>query len=139
MQTAKRVMKRDVITIPSDASLEEAIHTMLRHGISGAPVVDEEQNLVGIISELQLLEVIYSPQLKTARVNKFMTPDVLTVTEDTPVSDIATIFALHRVRRVPVLRDGCIVGLISRRDLLRCTLNATDDLLESAASARTCG
>jgi CBS domain-containing protein len=133
MQTAKQVMKTDVITIPSDASVEATIQTMLRHGISGAPVVDEQQNLVGIISELQLLEVIYSPQLKATTVSKLMTREVLTVMEDTPVSDIATIFALHRVRRVPVLRQGRIVGLISRRDLLRCTLDA-DDLVESAAS-----
>jgi CBS domain-containing protein len=139
MQTAKDVMRKDVISIPGAHTLEQAIQVMVGGGISGAPVVDEDQNLVGIISELQLLEVIYSPALKHALVSKFMTREVLSVVEDTPVHDIATIFVLHRVRRVPVLRDGQVVGLIARRDLLRCALQPEDAVLELAAAGRAGG
>jgi CBS domain-containing protein len=111
---------------------------MLEHEISGAPVVDAGQNLVGIISELRLLEVIYTPELKVAPVSQFMTRDVLTVTEATLLSEIATIFVLHRVRRVPVVRDGHLVGLISRRDLLRYALEAGDELRELKEQAKAC-
>jgi len=121
-------MQTNVVSIPADATVKQAIQTLLDHRISGAPVVDENRNLVGIVSEFPLLEAVYDPTLKAAPVRRFMTEDVLTVTEDTLVSDVANIFIMHRVRRVPVLADGQLVGLISRRDLLRYVMNAGEEL-----------
>jgi CBS domain-containing protein len=98
---------------------EEVIKMLLEHRFSGAPVTDEQGCLKGIISEYRLLEVIFTPELKNAPVSKFMTTDVVTVDEETPLTEIASQFVLHRIRRLPVVRDGRLVGTISRRDLLR--------------------
>ena len=136
MYTAKDVLRKDVITIPSDATVGEAIRILLENQISGAPITDREGTLVGVVSEFPLLEVVYSPELKTAPVSQFMTKEVLTVDEGTMLSDIASIFVAHRIRRVPVLRDGRLVGLVSRPDLLRYAMEAGDELTEFVESAR---
>ena len=136
MYTAKDVLRKDVITIPSDATVGEAIRILLENQISGAPITDREGTLVGVVSEFPLLEVVYSPELKTAPVSQFMTKEVLTVDEGTMLSDIASIFVTHRIRRVPVLRDGRLVGLVSRPDLLRYAMEAGDELTEFVESAK---
>ena len=136
MYTAKDVLRKDVITIPSDATVGEAIRILLENLISGAPITDRDGTLVGVVSEFPLLEVVYSPELKTAPVSQFMTKEVLTVDEGTMLSDIASIFVAHRIRRVPVLRDGRLVGLVSRPDLLRYAMEAGDELTEFVESAK---
>ena len=136
MYTAKDVLRKDVITIPSDATVGEAIRILLENQISGAPITDRDGTLVGVVSEFPLLEVVYSPELKTAPVSQFMTKEVLTVDEGTMLSDIASIFVAHRIRRVPVLRDGRLVGLVSRPDLLRYAMEAGDELTEFVESAK---
>ena len=130
MYTAEQVMKRNVVSVLSRATVEQAIHLLRQLDISGAPVVDESGMLVGIISEFALLEIIYDPSIRTAPVEQFMTRDVLTVTEKTLLSDIATIFIRNRVRRVPVVRDGRLVGVVSRPDLLNYALEAGGELRE---------
>lgn len=128
MCRARDLMVADVITIREDAIVQEAIDTLLKHKISGLPVVDYTDRLVGIISEYQLLEIIFAPHLARSRVGELMTKDVVTVEEDLPVTEIASQFVLHRIRRVPVVRDGRIVGVIARRDLLRHTSKSGQSL-----------
>ena len=119
MYRAKDVLNSDVITVSLEMSVEDAIQVLLENRISGAPVTDSEGVVHGIISEYQLLEVIFTPDLKSSPVTKFMTTDVLTVNEDSPLTEIASQFVLLRIRRLPVVRDGKLIGVISRRDLLR--------------------
>lgn len=137
MYKAEDVMCTKLITIREDVTVEEAILTLLEHDISGVPVVDDQGRLVGIISELQLLEAVYTPEVKTHQVHNFMTKDVLTVTEGTILSDVTNLLVLHRIRRVPVVRDGELVGIITRRDLLRYTVEAGDTLKKSLDQLRT--
>jgi len=124
MDTAEKVMQREVISVLSHATIEDTIGLLRKFDISGAPVMDKGGLLVGVISEFALLEVIYDPSIRSAPVARFMTRDVLTVTEQTPLSDVATVFVVHRVRRVPVVRDGRLVGLISRPDILNYVLRS---------------
>jgi len=128
-------MTKNVVSVDQDCTVEHAIRTLLEHRISGAPVADGAGNLVGIISEFQLLELIYEPEMRTAPVSRLMTKDVLTVDEQTTLSDVASLFVVHRIRRVPVVRDGRVVGLISRRDVLRRVLHAGDGDLENVKAA----
>ena len=123
MARASDVMSSNVITVPQNATVEEAIRILLDHRISGAPVVDDEGNLVGIISEFRLLEVVYDPQVKYERVKDITTQEVLTVYEDTVLTEIASMFIVHRIRRLPVVRGKRLVGLIARSDLLRCSVS----------------
>jgi CBS domain-containing protein len=119
MLSAKQVMKRNVVSVSPDATVEETIRLLRQLDISGAPVVDGDGMLVGIISDFALLGVVYEPGLRTAPVAELMTRDVLNVDEDTRLDEIADLFIGHRIRRVPVVRDGRLVGVVSRPDLLR--------------------
>ena len=137
MYTANQIMRKDVVSIPEDATVEQAMRELLTHDISGAPVIDKDGNLVGIVSEFPLMEAIYDPGLKAAPVSQLMTKDVLTVSESTMLSDVASIFVAHRIRRVPVLRNGRLVGLVSRPDLLRYILEAGDEIAEFVETAKS--
>jgi tRNA nucleotidyltransferase (CCA-adding enzyme) len=136
MHTAEQVMQRNVVSLLPTTTVEQAIRLLRELGFSGAPVVDRDGTLVGIISEFALLEIVYDPSIRTRPVSRFMTRDVLTVTEDTALSDIATLFVRHRIRRVPVVRDGQLVGVVSRPDLLSHVLEAGDDLDTSLGGIR---
>ncbi len=119
MYQVKDTMRTPVISTRPDASIEEAIRLLLDNELSGLPVIDADGKLCGIISEYQLLEVVYDPDLKSAPVKEFMTKDVLTVDETALLATVANLFIMHRIRRVPVIREGRVVGIVSRRDLLR--------------------
>lgn len=123
MYQAADVMSKKVITVSPSATVEDAIRTLIDNGISGAPVVDAGGELVGLITEFQLLEVVYDPDVKVARVEELMTRDVVTVDEPALLSHVASEMIAHRIRRLPVVRDNKVVGVIARRDLLRYMLD----------------
>jgi len=118
MYVAKAAMTKAVVSISPTATVQEAIRLLVSNKISGAPVIDERQQLVGIISEFQLMEVVFDPELKSRPVSEFMTKDLITVGENALLSDVVSLFVMHRIRRLPVVRDGRLVGLIARRDVL---------------------
>lgn len=128
MYQASDVMTSNVTTIAPDATVDEAIRVLLDNHISGLPVVDARGMLVGMISEFQLLETVFDPQIRNESVRGFMTRDVIAVDEGALLADVASLFIMHRIRRVPVLRDGQLVGLITRRDLLRYVAKAGDQI-----------
>ena len=122
------VMKTEVITISANVIVEEAIRSLVKNHISGMPVVDEEEHLVGIVTEFQLLEALFYPEITAKLVRDVMTKDVLTVAPTTLLSVAASLMVVHRIRRLPVVDNGKIVGIVARRDLLRYTLEAGDKL-----------
>jgi CBS domain-containing protein len=119
MLTARDIMTERVVTIRPTASVRSAIERLLSEEISGLPVVDENDRLVGIVTEFALLATAYDENVTKDQVGKHMTADVLTVDIDDPIRKIADLFIVHRVRRVPVMDKGRIAGLISRRDVLK--------------------
>lgn len=128
MYQASDVMTTNVTTIAPDATVDEAIRVLLDNQISGLPVVDARGMLVGMISEFQLLETVFDPQIRNESVRGFMTRDVIAVDDGALLADVASLFIMHRIRRVPVLREGQLVGLITRRDLLRYVAKAGDQI-----------
>ena len=133
MYQAHEIMNVNVVTIHPEASVDDAVRTLVERNVSEAPIVDDNGKLVGIISEFPLLEVIYTPSVRELPVSRLMSKDVLTVRENTLLSDVATLFVVNRIRRVPVVRDGRVVGIISHRDLLRYILDMggrLDELLK---------
>ncbi len=112
MIPVKEVMTRNVITFREDSTLEEIAATLSSRRITGAPVVTAEGHVVGIISETD----VFSKKGKTAR--DIMSPRVISVTEDTGIDEAARLLIGERIRRVPVIRDGKMVGLLSRSDVL---------------------
>jgi CBS domain-containing protein len=138
---AHQIMTPQVITVGADATIGEAVNTMLRHHISGLPVVDTAGKLIGIISEGDFVRrAAIGTQRKRGRwlrclagtgqiaadfvrehgrkVGDLMTPDPLTVTEDTPLDRIVQLMESNNVKRLPVLRDGRLVGIVTRSDFL---------------------
>lgn len=143
MYQVKDAMNRNVVSIAPQATVEEAIRTLLAHKISGAPVIDKGGKLVGIISQFQLLEVLYDPQIRTQRVQQIMTKEVLTLEDTALLGMAANLFVLHRIHRIPVLNSGRVVGVISRSDLLKYFLETGEkieaffDTLKSANGSDT--
>ena len=142
---AMDVMTTDVITVDPDMTIQALASRLAERGISGAPVVNPSGSLVGIISEGDLL---HRAEIGTARrhrerrrswwldhfasdlareyvkshgrtVNDIMTRDVVTVTEDTDLGEVAELLEEKRIKRVPVMRAGKIVGIISRANIVR--------------------
>ena len=139
---AADVMTRRVVTIDVDAPIAQAARLMTEHRISGLPVLDAAGRLAGIVTEGDFLrrtetetevrrprwiQFLLSPgrladefvRTHARRVGEVMTPDVATVTESTPADEIVRLMERRRVKRVPVLRDGRLVGIVSRADLVR--------------------
>ena len=138
---AKDVMTTNVITVAEDTAIEDIAKLLLEQGISGLPVLDAEGRLLGIVSEGDLIRRregesggggswwlnLLSSDVDRARdfikvhghkAGDVMTRDVIAVDDDTPVGEVARILEKRRIKRVPVLRDGKLVGLISRANLL---------------------
>jgi CBS domain-containing protein len=139
------VMTTDVITVGPDMTVRALATLPAERGISGAPVTDASGQLVGIVSEEDLLQRAEIGTVRrhrarrrswwlddfasqaardyikshAQRVKDIMTSDVVTVNEDTDLAEVAALLEAKRVKRVPVMRDGKIVGIISRANLVR--------------------
>jgi CBS domain-containing protein len=157
---AADVMTRNVISVPPDATVADAVELMLGRGISGLLVVDASGMLAGIVTEGDLLRrdelgtqrrrswwlrLIASPGRQAAdftrahgrKVADVMTRDVLSVAADAPLTDIVALMEEHRVKRVPVLDGVRVVGVVSRADLLRALSVAARERHETVADDRT--
>jgi len=155
---AGEVMTQNAVTVDPDASIMQAIQLMLQRRISGLPVVNETGELVGIVTEGDLLrraelgtqkrrprwiEFLIGPGRLASeyvsacgrRVHEVMTAPVQTVSEETPLVEVVKIMESRRIKRLPVVRDGRIVGIVSRANLLRALASAgRDDKLASSVS-----
>jgi CBS-domain-containing membrane protein len=155
---AQDVMVSDVITVGPDARIEDVADLLLRNRISAVPVLDKDGNLLGIVSEGDLLrrpeagterphsvwlefltaretlaeEFIRSHSRKASDV---MTRDVITVTPATPVGEIAALLERNRIKRVPVMKGGKLVGIVSRANLIQALASLKTAKLSKEAEA----
>ena len=121
----KDYMSASLVTFTPNMDVMNAIDVLVKHRISGAPVVDEHGNLIGLLSEKDCMKVAvqagYYEQLG-GRVEDYMTKQVVTVEAEASVLDVAKLFMEKGPRRYPVVDDNRLVGQISRRDVLRSLL-----------------
>lgn len=118
-------MTKGLITLKPDMDLFEAISLLQKNRISGAPVVDENGHLIGVLSEGDCLNAIIKDiyyEEAGGRVSEYMSTEVETIGPDEDIVDIAVDFNKKRKRRFPVIEDGRLVGQISQRDILRAVL-----------------
>ncbi|MDJ0982302.1 MAG: CBS domain-containing protein [Kiloniellales bacterium] len=138
---AKDVMTTNVVTVQIGTGVPEIARLLLKHRISAVPVVDSDQRILGIVSEGDLmrrtetdterrhswwLEAMLSTEDRAREYIKVhgrkagdvMTRDLISVTEETPLYEIAGLLEKHHVKRVPVTRDGRLIGIVSRANLL---------------------
>lgn len=146
---AKDLMTREVVTVNRDTTVKEVAGLLLEHKISGLPVVDKENRVIGIVSEGDLIyqdKKLYTPafleilggiiylenpnrlgqdlmKMTAAKVGDLMTARVHTVREDATVEEIATIMVEKKVNRIPVVdAAGRLTGIVSRQDLVKAML-----------------
>jgi CBS domain-containing protein len=148
---AADVMVTKVITVQPDASVREVAKILLANRISAVPVVDKSNGLLGIVSEADLirraeigtersssrwLELLVGNQLSAQdfiksharRVADVMTRDVITVTAGASLSEIVHLLEKHRIKRVPVVDKGKIIGIVGRANLLQALLRSQQDI-----------
>lgn len=138
---AQDVMTRRVVTVEPDADVSRIADLMVTHQISAVPVVDEDSRLLGIISEGDLLhrfgddrprrswwlELLTGPEERAheylrshgRRAGEIMTRNVVSVDDATPLSEVARLLEEHHVKRLPVVHEGRLVGVVSRADIVR--------------------
>ncbi len=138
-------MTRRVVTVTPDAPVLVAAKLMLEHKISGLPVVDAEQHVVGIVSEHDLLRqpdggkrkphwlqlmaeqkglAGETASFRDRKVNYVMTPNPVTITANSSLEEACRLIADHGIKRLPVVEDGKLVGIIARADLVRALAQA---------------
>lgn len=132
MVCAKDLMTTQVITVEPDDSIRKAIDLMLAHRVSGLPVVEDTGQLLGILSEFDLLELVWEGNPGTAEVYHYMSRNVHTIDENADLDTVAERFRTLGVRRLPVVSGERLVGIISRHDLL-------DHLCQSAEHESNAG
>lgn len=119
--TVKDYMATDLLTLKADDSIHYTIEFLLKYKISGAPVVDDDNKLIGIISEKDCLKLIAkggTTNLHNVNVNDYMTKEVDIIPPEMDIYYAAGIFLKHAYRRLPVVEKGKLVGQLSRRDIL---------------------
>ena len=136
------VMVRDVVTVHPETDVADAIKLLAEHDVSALPVLDDAGNLVGMLSEADLIHRVEigtekrRPWWQEAvtgggtlaadfakshgkKVGEVMAPGVISVSEDAPLSEIAALFERKAIKRVPVVKDGKLVGIVSRSNLIQ--------------------
>ena len=118
----KDYMARTLVTFKPDTDVLNAVNTLVKHRIAGAPVVDDAGNIVGVLSELDCMKVaLYAGYHGEygGPVADYMSTDVKTVNAEMSIVDLAQLFVDTPYRRFPVTQQNRLVGQISRRDVLR--------------------
>jgi CBS domain-containing protein len=139
---ASDVMAQSVLTIRPEDDVCDAVKLLVDHDISALPVIDEAHHVVGILSEADLLHrdefgtkkmrpwwleaitpisVLAMDYAKShgRKVADLMSEKVISASESTPISELATLFERHRIKRLPIVRDGKLVGVVSRSKLIQ--------------------
>jgi len=145
MLKAKDIMTKDVITVSPSTTIEELASILTENKISGCPVVDENRGLIGIVTENDLINqkkrlhiptivrlfdafiLIESPsrlqkelkRMTAVKVDEICSRDIITVSEETPIEDIATIMSEKRIHLIPVVEGSKIKGIIGKMDLIK--------------------
>jgi len=153
---AHHIMTRKVISVTPDTTISEAANLMLRNHVSGLPVVDRAGAVAGIVSEGDFLRrsEIGTPRKRARllsfflghagaaedyvrehgrKVSEVMTPSPITISEDTPLPELVSLMEKNNIKRVPVVRDGKLVGIVSRSNLLQAVASLARDVPDPTA------
>ncbi len=131
MIPVREVMSTEVKYITSDVPVYEAIEMLKKCRVSGLPVVDQEMNVVGILTEKDVLKILFdnNPDVHNT-VEKYMTREVICFAENDDVFEICKFFVRSVIRRVPIVCEGKLVGIVSRRDIVSLILEAKSKFSE---------
>ena len=109
---AKDIMTRDVIMVSPTMTVKNLAMTLIKNQISGAPVAGKAGKIVGVVSESDIIAK------KGKQVSMIMSKKIISVLEETPVEEIARMMITHHIKRLPVMSDGKVVGIVSQADIV---------------------
>lgn len=109
---AKDIMTRDIITVTPTMTVKNLAMTLIKNQISGAPVSAKNGKIVGVVSEADIVAK------RGKDVKAIMSKKIISVKEETPVEQIAQLMTTHKIKRLPVMRDDKVVGIVSRADIV---------------------
>ena len=114
-----KLMTKNVITVNKHTSIRDAVVVFIENNITGVPVVDDDNNLVGIISEKDVLRLIYDFEDTPDSVEKYMTKQVVVFKPEDDLKEVCRSLKNNHIRRVPIVVDGKLEGIITRRDIVK--------------------
>ena len=126
----KEFMAKELITFQLDTPIEAAMESFLTKKISGAPVLDKQGNLVGVLSEKDCMRTLFEATYYNnlgGFVNEYMSTDLKTINIHDTLSNVANQFIKSRFRRFPVVEGEKLVGQISRRDVIRAIVKLSNE------------
>ncbi len=124
------IMSKCVVKLQPHTTLRQTVTTLAELGVSDAPVVTDRGDIVGVISQLALVDMLFDHTLWELPVSTYMCAEVHTVSPDDSLSRAAHLFVLHGVCWLPVVDGGRVVGTVSCSDLLRHTMDCPEPLTE---------
>ncbi|MBE8539605.1 CBS domain-containing protein [Geoglobus acetivorans] len=117
-EEVREIMEKNVLSIPVSSSWEDALNTMLENNVGGVPVVDDEESVVGIITERDLMTFLASQTKCDGQVSEFMTRGVITAEPKMTIEEAMKLMVQKKFRRLPVVKDGVLIGLITATSLV---------------------
>ena len=119
----KDIMTRQVITVKPDMRIFDAMALLTKHAISGMPVVGDDSSLKGMLTEKDVLEILIKKDFNAKdTVEDYMSRNVVSFGEGADAVDICKFFMKNTIRRVPIITEGKLVGIVSRRDIIKLIL-----------------
>jgi len=112
-EEVREIMEKDVISIEYSSSWEDALELLLNNGIGGAPIVDEEDCVVGIITERDIMVFLATRARYEGQVKDFMTRGVITAEPDMSIESAMKLMVKRKFRRLPVVKDGILLGMLT--------------------------
>lgn len=116
---AKDIMNKNVIVTTEKTTIGQAMNMCIDNAISGLIVVDDRKNVVGVVTEKDLLVAYNFLGNKGEEIKDFVSREILSVSPDTSLVKISNLLVQRNIKRVPVLLDGNLVGVVSRRDIMK--------------------
>ncbi len=113
------IMVREVVVVDCSSSWQDALELMLERRVGGCPIVDEDDKVVGIITEKDMLNYLANHRELDGYVRDYMTTGVITANPETTIEEAMKVMISKRIRRLPVIKDGILLGLITAREILR--------------------
>jgi CBS domain-containing protein len=113
---ARDIMTPKVYTVFPEATVQEVAQLLSRERISGVPVIDRSGKVIGVVTETDIIRNVTREGLRVADI---MSPEIITVDEETRMSDVAMLFSKHKISRAPVMRNNELVGIVCRSDIVR--------------------
>ena len=118
MTKIKDIMLKKVLTVTGNMPIEEVCDVLSKNKVSGVPVIDKSRKLIGYISEKDII-VSLSKKTKCKKTSDAMNKKVFFIKENTSLHEVARIFSDEEYRRLPVVKNGKLVGIVSRKEIMR--------------------